>query len=231
MVQGPEGSGWGGGEFVDFFKNERDDWRIFFCFLQRWPHEFSFSITQIANPQILGLIQPSQIRKFNRCASLPIANLQFFLLIHKLQTLTIPRRDSLLITNPQTFHHKIERKNDIFLTVLRIRNKSFGSCLGSGSGLKLVSDPDPVSDPGSNPDSNPDSNPGFESGSESWIRIQIRNWQKNFYAASSSRLPSISSVTCLRTKCAKNLRSTWGSHTFCICILSVYSVPTPRRWT
>jgi hypothetical protein len=34
-------------------------------------------------------------------------------------------------------------------------------CCGSGSGLKLVSDP--VSDP--------DSSPGFESGSESWIRI------------------------------------------------------------
>ncbi len=52
-------------------------------------------------------------------------------------------------------------------SVLRIRNKSFGSCFGSGSGLKLVSDPDPVSDP----DSHPDSNLGFESGSESWIRI------------------------------------------------------------
>jgi hypothetical protein len=36
--------------------------------------------------------------------------------------------------------------------VLRIRNKSLGSCFGSGSGLKLVSDPDPVSDPDSNPD-------------------------------------------------------------------------------
>ncbi len=60
-------------------------------------------------------------------------------------------------------------------SVLRIRNKSFGSGFGSGSGLKLVSDSDPVSDPDSNPysnpDSNPDSNPGFESGSESWIRI------------------------------------------------------------
>jgi hypothetical protein len=31
--------------------------------------------------------------------------------------------------------------------VLRIRNKSFGSGFGSGSGLKLISDPDPVSDP------------------------------------------------------------------------------------
>jgi hypothetical protein len=43
----------------------------------------------------------------------------------------------------------------VFLTVLRIRNKIFGSSVESGSGLKLVSD----------------SNPGFESGSESWIRI------------------------------------------------------------
>jgi hypothetical protein len=33
----------------------------------------------------------------------------------------------------------------MFRAVLRIRNKSFGSCFGSG--LKLVSDPDPVSDP------------------------------------------------------------------------------------
>jgi hypothetical protein len=41
----------------------------------------------------------------------------------------------------------------------RIRNKSFGSRFGSGSGLKLVSDPDPVSGPDSNPESNPDSNP------------------------------------------------------------------------
>jgi hypothetical protein len=52
-------------------------------------------------------------------------------------------------------------------SVLRIRNFFFGSGFESGSGLKLVSVPDPVSDP----DSNPDSNPGFESGSESWIRI------------------------------------------------------------
>ncbi len=41
-------------------------------------------------------------------------------------------------------------------SVLRIRNKSFGSGFGSGSGLKLVSDPDPVTDPDSNPDLNPD---------------------------------------------------------------------------
>jgi hypothetical protein len=40
--------------------------------------------------------------------------------------------------------------------VLRIRNKSFGSCFGSGSGLKLVSDPDPDPDPDPNPDSDPD---------------------------------------------------------------------------
>jgi hypothetical protein len=37
--------------------------------------------------------------------------------------------------------------------------KCFVSGFGSGSGLKLVSDPDAVSDP--------DSNPGFKSGSES----------------------------------------------------------------
>jgi hypothetical protein len=44
------------------------------------------------------------------------------------------------------------RKKIDNVAVLRIRNKSFGSCFGSGSGLKLVSDPDPVSDPDSNPD-------------------------------------------------------------------------------
>jgi hypothetical protein len=43
------------------------------------------------------------------------------------------------------------------IPVLRIRNKSFGSGYGSESGLKLVSDPDPVSDPDSNPDPNPGS--------------------------------------------------------------------------
>ncbi len=52
--------------------------------------------------------------------------------------------------------------------MLRIRNKSFGSCVGSG--LKLVSDSDPDSNPDPNPDSNPDSNPypnpGFGSRSE-----------------------------------------------------------------
>jgi len=42
--------------------------------------------------------------------------------------------------------------------VLRIQTKSFGSCVGSGFGLKLVSDP----------------NPGFESGSKSRIQIRIR---------------------------------------------------------
>ncbi len=50
----------------------------------------------------------------------------------------------------------------VFQTVLRIRNKSFRSGVGSGSGLKLVSESDSNPDP--NPDSNQDSNPGFESG-------------------------------------------------------------------
>jgi hypothetical protein len=81
----------------------------------------------------------------------------------------------------------------------------------------------------SDPDPNPDSNPGFGSGSESWIRIRIRNWPKltlfvlNFYAASSSNiksLPSLSSVTWLRTTCAINFQSTRISHiyVFCMCI-------------
>jgi hypothetical protein len=63
------------------------------------------------------------------------------------------------------FWEQSNQENQMLQSVLRIRNKSFGSGFGSGSSLKLVSDP--VSDP----DSNPDSNPGFESGSESWIRI------------------------------------------------------------
>ncbi len=46
--------------------------------------------------------------------------------------------------------------------VLRIRNKSFQSGFGSGSGLKLV--PHSYTDP--NPDSNPDPKPGFGSRSE-----------------------------------------------------------------
>jgi hypothetical protein len=49
--------------------------------------------------------------------------------------------------------------------------------LGSGSGSKSKS--------------------GFESGTESWIRIQIRNWTK---------LPSLSSVPWLQTRCAINLQ-------------------------
>jgi hypothetical protein len=44
--------------------------------------------------------------------------------------------------------------------VLRIRNKGFGS----GSGLKLVSDQDPVSDPDSNPDPNLGSGSRSETG-------------------------------------------------------------------
>ncbi len=57
----------------------------------------------------------------------------------------------------------------VFPPVLRKRNKSFGSGVGSGSGLKLVSDSDRDSNSDPNLDSNPDSNPGLESGS--WIRI------------------------------------------------------------
>jgi hypothetical protein len=57
--------------------------------------------------------------------------------------------------------------------VLRIRNRSFGSNFGSGSGLKLVSDPD----------SNPDLNPGFGSRSETG--------QNFFFFCSKFFLPSL----------------------------------------
>ncbi len=97
--------------------------------------------------------------------------------------------------------------------VLRIRNKSFGSGYGSGSGLKLVSDP--VSDP----DSNPDPNPGSGTG-------QVFFCTKIF--TQPHLQGSISSVTWLRTKCAKNWRSMRILHIH-ICILSVYSVPPPCR--
>jgi hypothetical protein len=81
--------------------------------------------------------------------------------------------------------------------MLRIRNKSFGS--GLGSGLKLVSDSDP--------DSNPDLNPGFGSKSETGQNFFFCS--KIFYPASSSkikRLPSLSSMTWLRTRCVINLQ-------------------------
>jgi hypothetical protein len=60
----------------------------------------------------------------------------------------------------------------VFLTVLRIRNKSFGSGFGSGSGLKLVSDSDPDSnpDPAQNLDADPDPDPDPDPGGGGWGR-------------------------------------------------------------
>jgi hypothetical protein len=88
--------------------------------------------------------------------------------------------------------------------VLRIRNKSIGSGFGSGSGLKLVSDPDsnPVPNPDSNPGSNLDPNLEFGTGKKLFFVLK-------FYPASSSnikRLPSLSYVTWLRKRCAINLQ-------------------------
>ncbi len=48
----------------------------------------------------------------------------------------------------------------MFLTVLRIRNKIFGSGIGSGSGRKLVPDLDPDPDTAQNLDADPDPDPG-----------------------------------------------------------------------
>ena len=80
---------------------------------------------------------------------------------------------------------------------------------------------------------------GFKSGIESriWIRIRIPGsgsgsetglnflfLYKNFYAASSSNiksLPSLSSVTWLRTNCARNFQSTRISHIYAFCMCSV----------
>ncbi len=114
------------------------------------------------------------------------------------------------------------------ISVLRIRNKSFGSSFGSGSGLKLVSDPDPVSDP--------DSNPGFESWSESWIRIWIRNWP-NFFCYKiftqphlQSSSPNLHQLCDLATNKVRKKLAIYEDITH-ICILSVYSVPSPCRWT
>ncbi len=100
--------------------------------------------------------------------------------------------------------------------MLRIRKKSFGSGVGSGSGLQLVM--------------NPDLNPGCGSGSESWIRIRIRNWLKlplfvlkflRNIIFKHKRLPSLSSVTWLRTICEINFQSTRISHIYAFCMCSV----------
>ncbi len=116
--------------------------------------------------------------------------------------------------------------------MLRIRNKCFGSCFGSGSGLKLVSDVDPVSDP----DSNPDSNSGFESGPDSWIRIQIqiRNWPNLFFVLKFFTQPHLKAALHHLCDLAKNkLRRKFAIYEDLthICILSVFSVPPPCRWT
>jgi hypothetical protein len=106
-------------------------------------------------------------------------------------------------------------------TVLRIRNKSFGSCFGSGSGLKLVSDPDPVSDPYSNPDSNPDSNPGSGSRSETGKKIF---YTKIFTQPHLQGCPPSALWLCYEQS-AQNIGDLWGSHTdinaYCLFIVSL----------
>jgi hypothetical protein len=76
--------------------------------------------------------------------------------------------------------------------VLRIRNKSFGS----GSDLKLVSDPD----------SNPDPNPGFGSRSETGQNFFFCSKFLPILIFKHKRLPSLSSVTWLQKRCAINLQ-------------------------
>ncbi len=83
------------------------------------------------------------------------------------------------------------------LAVLRIRNKSFGSCVGSGSGLKLVSD----SDPDSNPDPNSDSN--LDQKLAKLLFFVLKYLPSLIFK---HRLPSLSSMTWLRTSCAINLQ-------------------------
>jgi hypothetical protein len=74
--------------------------------LQRWSKKLFF-IPQIANPQILGLITLSQIRKFLRWASPQIANRQIVIInpqIPNLQTSTNAHRDfAELNCGPTTF--------------------------------------------------------------------------------------------------------------------------------
>ncbi len=117
--------------------------------------------------------------------------------------------------------------------VLRIRSKSFGSCFRIRPAVSFES--------GSGFESGSES--GFKSGIESriWIRIRIPDsgsgsetglnflfLYKNFYAASSSNiksLPSLSSVTWLRTNCARNFQSTRISHIYAFCMCSVPPMP------
>jgi sorbitol-specific phosphotransferase system component IIBC len=51
----------------------------FLCFYQSWA-SILFLSPKIANPQILGLILLSQIRKFLRCVNPQIANPQIFMI-------------------------------------------------------------------------------------------------------------------------------------------------------
>ncbi len=129
-----------------------------------------------------------------------------------------------LLSHKKNYVPQFLKQRDIN-TVLRIRNKSFGSSFGSGSGLQLVLNPDPDSNPDPNPDLNPDptpdlnpdSNPGFGSGSVSSIRIRIRNWPKLplfVLKFLSSLIFKVSSVTWLRTNCAINFQSTRFSHIY-----------------
>jgi hypothetical protein len=139
------------------------------------------------------------------------------------------------------------------LAVLRIRNKSFGSCFGSGSGLKLVSDPDPISDPDSYPGfdvgSVADPNKSFGScfGSGSGLKLVSdpdpisdpdSNPDPNPGSGSRSETGQIfcctkiftqphlqgCSVTWLRTKCAKNWRSMRILQIYAYC-LCIVSLP------
>jgi hypothetical protein len=101
-----------------------------------------------------------------------------------------------------------------YCAVLRIRNKSFGSCFGSGSGLKLVSDPDPVSDPVS--DSNPDPNPGSGSRSETGqIFFFLKFLRSLIFKAAFHQLSDLAT-----NKVRKKL-ALYEDLSYCLCIVSV----------
>jgi hypothetical protein len=70
--------------------------------------------TQIANPQICELIPLSQIRKFFRCASLHIANMQSFMQIAKIREFlqnAVSKVLEVVFENDFLFMYKFELKH------------------------------------------------------------------------------------------------------------------------
>ncbi len=124
-------------------------------------------------------------------------------------------------TRTSTQHISLSKSSWYRTAVLRIRNKSFGSGFGSGSGLKLVSNLDPVSD------SNPDPNPGSGSRSETG---QIFFCTKIFTQPHLQGCPP-SALWLSYEQNAQKICDLWGSHTYMHIVCVQYIVPPPCRWT